>query len=142
MNSLMWSKKLHCWADYNHKTRKLNEDNFYITNLSPLFMDIKPPRYRVKDIIDKHFCSLNLTDTGIPYSFTNSSQQWDYSNVWAPNQYEMIMMLAKHNIELALKFARKFFNTVYTGWLKTGMIFEKYSASTIGERGTGGEYEV
>ena len=47
LNSLMWSKKLHCWADYNHKTKQLNEENFYITNLSPLFMDIKPPRYGI-----------------------------------------------------------------------------------------------
>ena len=99
-------------------------------------------RYRVKDIIDKHFRSLDLNASGIPYSFTQSTQQWDYSNVWAPNQHEIIMMLAKHNRELALKFAKKFFNTVYTGWLRTGMIFEKYSTAQVGERGYGGEYQV
>jgi alpha,alpha-trehalase len=74
--------------------------------------------------------------------FIESSQQWDYSNVWAPNQEEIILMLLKYDKEMSLKFARKFFNTVYAGWLKDGMIFEKYSALEFGKRGKGGEYEV
>jgi len=67
--------------------------------------------------------------------FIESSQQWDYSNVWAPNQEEIILMLLKYDKEMSLKFARKFFNTVYAGWLKDGMIFEKYSALELGKRG-------
>jgi alpha,alpha-trehalase len=143
LNSLMWSKKLKCWTDYNYKTKQLNDKSFYITNLSPLFNDIKPPRHRVKDIIEKHICPLDLNNSvGIPFSLTNSLEQWDFSNIWAPVQYDVIMLLEKVNKELALNLAKKFFNTVYTGYMKTGMIFEKYSSLEIGERGSGGEYTV
>jgi len=141
LNSLMWSKKLKCWTDYNYKTKMLNDQHFYITNLSPLFNDIKPPKYRVKEIIEKHICPISNM-TGVPFSFTSSNEQWDASNIWAPVQYDVIMLLEKVNKELALNFAKKFFKTVYTGYLKTGMIFEKYSSSEIGERGSGGEYLV
>jgi alpha,alpha-trehalase len=143
INSLLWSKKLNCWTDYNHRTKKLYEKDFYITNLSPLFNDIKPPKHRVKELMEKHVCSLNLINSnGIPFSFTNSMEQWDFSNIWAPNQYQVIMLLTKVNRDLALKFAKKFFTTVYTGWLNTGMIFEKYSTLELGNRGSGGEYLV
>ena len=52
------------------------------------------------------------------------------------------MMLLKHNRELALLIAKKFFNSVYLGWLNTGLIYEKYNAMKPGERGSGGEYVV
>ena len=91
-----------------------------------------------------HICSIDLnTNAGVPFSnVVNSPEQWDYSNIWAPNQYDVIMLLEKFNKELALSFAKKFFSTVYLGWLKTGMIFEKYSTINMGERGSGGEYLV
>lgn len=143
LNSLFWSKQQKCWADYNYKTKMLNDQNFYITNLSPLFNDIKPPKYRVKEIIEKHICPIGVNNMiGVPFSLTNSNEQWDASNIWAPNQYDVIMLLEKVNKDMALSFAKKFFNTVYTGHLKTGMIFEKYSSLEIGERGSGGEYTV
>ena len=105
-------------------------------------MGLHPKKQKVKYIIEKHVCSLNLDACGMPYSYINSAQQWDYANIWAPNQHELIMMLLKYNKELALRFARNFLKTVYTGWLQNGMIYEKYSAVHVGKRGTGGEYEV
>ncbi len=143
INCFMWSDNMCCWTDFNMKSKSLNEKNFYISCLSPLFHGIKPPpRFSIKDVIKKHLDALSLSECGIPYSFLESSQQWDFSNIWAPNQDEMILMLLKYDKELALNFARKFFNTVYTGWLKNGLIFEKYSALEVGIRGRGGEYAV
>jgi alpha,alpha-trehalase len=142
INNLMWSNTLVCWADYNYKTKTLNEQNFYISCLSPLYMDMKPRKHKIKDIIEKHIAVFNFSDCGMPYSIIESSQQWDYANIWAPNQHELIMMLLKYNKELALSIARKFVKTVYVGWLYNGIIYEKYCAKNLGERGGGGEYEV
>jgi hypothetical protein len=51
------------------------------------------------------------------------------------------MLLLKHNRQMAHKLAKKFFNTVYKSWQKSGMIFEKNDIQTPGLRGSGGEYE-
>ena len=102
-------------------------------------------------------------DGGIPVSFINSTQQWyisnyilsdssiytfiliyfrDFPNVWAPNQQSIIMMLLKYDKDLSLKIARNFFNSVYEGWKKHNVFYEKYDATKPGERGSGGEYTV
>jgi alpha,alpha-trehalase len=140
INKLMWSHKLKSWADYDVSKKSLKETNFYLSNFSPLFMGIKPGKISETDLILNYLDKFNRYGGGIPFSFFNSSQQWDFANVWAPNQDGFITLLLKHDKNLALMFARKFFNSVYTGWSKSGEIFEKYSAVKIGERGTGGEY--
>ena len=140
INNLMWSNQLKSWADYEISKKTLKDTSFYLTNLSPLFMGIKPKNFLEIDIIYSHLDFLNKYDGGIPFSKINSSQQWDFANVWAPNQHGIIMMLLNHNKPMALTFAKKFFNSVYTGWNKEGAIFEKYSAIKVGQRGSGGEY--
>lgn len=99
----MWSKKMFCWTDYNLKTISLKEESFYISRFSPIIHDIKPPKpFKAKEIIKKYISLQSHRDFGIPYSFQYSAQQWDFSNVWAPNQHEIIFMLLKHNRELSL----------------------------------------
>lgn len=73
---------------------------------------------------------------------TVTDQQWDFNNIWAPNQHSMVIMLLDYDRRAALKLARKFFSTVYEGWIKSGSIFEKYDVREVGKRGHGGEYEV
>jgi alpha,alpha-trehalase len=140
INNLMWSSKLKSWADYDNSKKSLKETTFYLTNLSPLFMGIKPKKISEADLIHNYLDILNKYDGGIPFSFFNSTQQWDFANVWAPNQHGFVTMLLNHDKQLALMFARKFFRSVYRGWEKSGQIFEKYSAVKVGERGSGGEY--
>lgn len=146
INSLMWSDKLESWCDYNYVNEKLNDGQFYFSNLSPLFFDIKPPcQTSVAQIVNKNVLGLDfdLMVSGIPYSMIRSSnEQWDF-NVWAPNQHEMIMMLLRNEQhDLAKTLAKRFFKSVYTGWKETGMIFEKYSVCKCGEKGGQGEYVV
>jgi alpha,alpha-trehalase len=146
MNTLMWSPKTHSWCDFNMRTGRLNS-RFYISNLSPLWMDMTPPKSpknisSPKSILLKHQHLLEKFECGIPVSMISTDQQWDYNNVWAPNQHSMIMMLMKYDRNAALRLARKFFATVYEGWINSGAIFEKYDVREVGKRGRGGEYEV
>lgn len=143
INRVLWSPEQLCWSDYDSNKRELNR-HFYVTNLSPLWIDVLPPKgVSLNDIVARHDSFLRSFDGGVPVSSINNGQQWDFPNVWAPNQYSLVHGLIRHgNDELALLIARKFFRSVYTGWLRTGNIYEKYSAVYSGERGSGGEYEV
>lgn len=143
INRLLWSPELLCWSDYN-LTKKELCGNFYVTDLSPIWMGMLPPDgIAVNDIITKHELFLRSFDGGVPVSSINNGQQWDFPNVWAPNQYNLVHGLMRHDRdELALSIARKFFKSVHSGWLRSGCIYEKYSAVYSGERGGGGEYEV
>jgi alpha,alpha-trehalase len=49
-------------------------------------------------------------------------------------------MLLDYDRDLALKISKNFFNSVYLGWKKTGLIYEKYNVLKPGSRGDGGEY--
>jgi len=142
INALMWSEKNQFWADYNIAKKTINSEVFYVFNLSPLWVDIEAPNGKTKEVIKNSEFNLTKYDGGIPVSFINSSQQWDFPNVWAPNQHSTVMMLLKHDRDLALKVAKNFFQSVYKGWEKHGAFFEKYNAEFPGERGSGGEYEV
>jgi alpha,alpha-trehalase len=142
INSLLWSPEQSCWADLNCQTQKLTE-NFYVSNLAPLWVGMKPPGgVTIKQLLRAHTDLFHKYDGGVPVSFIRTEQQWDLSNVWAPNQHAFIMLLLRTDRPAALHLARKFFNTVYTGWLRTGLIYEKYDVETPGVRGSGGEYEV
>ena len=44
--------------------------------------------------------------------------------------------------EIAVDIAKRFVNTVYSGWVNTNYIFEKYNADELGVYGGGGEYVV
>ncbi|RNA36153.1 trehalase isoform X1, partial [Brachionus plicatilis] len=124
INKLLWSKENCCWSDYNVKTGRLT-DHFYASNLAPLWFDMRPPSgVRAADVIAKHRAVFDGYDAGVPVSLLKTTQQWDFNNVWAPNQHSYIMMLLKHEPRTALKLAKKFFNTVYHGWKRTGMIYE------------------
>lgn len=142
MNKLMWSRRTQSWCDFNMQTGRLNS-KFYISNLSPLWMGVTPPKNNpTKLVLIKHENLLNKFECGIPVSMISTDQQWDFDNVWAPNQHSMIMMLLEYDRSAALRLARKFFSTVYEGWIKSGSIFEKYDVREVGKRGRGGEYEV
>lgn len=142
INKILWCADINCWADYNFKTSQFT-DHFYVSNLSPLWFDIKPPNnLKETDLIELHLSSLIDNYHGIPYSFINSNQQWDFPNIWAPNQHNLIEFLNKFDQNLALKLARKFFSSIYKGWMSSKAFYEKYNAHTPGERGHGGEYEV
>lgn len=54
VNALLFNEKTLQWSDFNYRTAKQNE-NFYISNLTPLFMGMRPPlNYHYSDIITRH----------------------------------------------------------------------------------------
>lgn len=149
---VLWDDTLGAWFDFDLLTKKRNT-NFYPSNIYPLMIPgFEKHADRVESYM-KNSGALKFSG-GIPSSLPSESlnQQWDFPNVWAPNQHFVIQsFLATNNSFLrqeALKQAETFIETVYNGMYNpikglSGGIWEKYDArSTDGAPGAGGEYIV
>jgi neutral trehalase len=68
-------------------------------------------------------------------SQVKNGMQWDYPNVWAPNNWILHEVSSE---EERFKFAQQWVSTTYCSWKNTGLIYEKYRNDKLGERGEGG----
>lgn len=146
MNSVLWNSKEMCWMDYLYKEKAFVSGKFYFSNIMPLVYEIDVPDKSKSeyDILKKYSKELFGYVGGIPVSSDTgevSGQQWDYPNVWAPHQHMMVeyLLRIKEN-EMAFHVAKSFFNSVFSGYKKSKMFFEKYDCNKLGYTGGGGEY--
>ncbi|CAG0910208.1 unnamed protein product, partial [Cyprideis torosa] len=83
---------------------------------------------------------------GFPTSLSESDEQWDFPNGWAPLQHVVIEGLEKTGNPLAIAtaadLARKWMRNNYLTWKKHDAMYEKYNTNNIGYPGHGGEYRV
>lgn len=82
---------------------------------------------------------------GVPTSFEQTGQQWDFPNAWPPHQDMVISALEATSDPRAMRIAREWalrwvYNN-YRGWVDTKVMHEKYDATMFGAPGMGGEYE-
>ncbi|RRT67358.1 hypothetical protein BHE74_00039777, partial [Ensete ventricosum] len=86
-----------------------------------------------------------LQPAGIATSLTNTGQQWDFPNGWAPLQHMIVEGLANSGSEearsLAEDIAVRWIRTNYVAYKKTGAMHEKYDVEACGKIGGGGEYK-
>lgn len=75
MNTLMWDKNLLTWGDYIIPSKKINSENLYISDLSPLWAGIEPP-VEPSLILSRYKSLLMDHVSGIPASNVKSGQQW------------------------------------------------------------------
>lgn len=83
---------------------------------------------------------------GLPTSFLNTNQQWDFPNGWAPLQMFAITglrNLGSSGANYAAQLTSCWLQNNYNGWIASQQMFEKYNVtSTSGVPGNGGEYAV
>ena len=90
---VLWDEKEKMWFDYDLEHNKLRK-YFYPSNLFPLWAesyDLKDRKMVAESAVDY----LRRTGAmkckgGIPTSFENSGQQWDYPNAWPPLQHILV----------------------------------------------------
>ncbi|XP_057669416.1 trehalase-like isoform X2 [Diorhabda carinulata] len=137
------------WYDWDLETSK-HRKGFYPSNFAPLWAKSynisQRDSYGSKAV--EYLISLKA-DTypgGVPTSLIESSQQWDLPNVWPPLQEMVVLGLDytdnKEAKLVAHSIANKILKTFMVGMNKTGEMFEKYDAVTLGRYGGGGEYTV
>ncbi|XP_073458610.1 trehalase isoform X2 [Aquarana catesbeiana] len=146
VQAVLWDPDLGVWLDYNTEHQERNQ-NFYPSNLSPLWAAC----YEDTTIVDKLVSYLEKSEAltyknGLPTSFKNSGQQWDFPNGWPPLQHMVIEGLEKTQSpkaqEIAFKLAQKWVTSNFRAFKKYNAMFEKYDVEGDGKPGGGGEYEV
>ena len=93
INAVLWNEQEKMWFDYdlqNDKQRKY----FYPSNLFPLWAECYESSDRAM-VAESAVDYLQRTGAlkckgGVPTSFENSGQQWDYPNAWPPLQHILV----------------------------------------------------
>lgn len=142
MNAVLWNEEmgqqLDYWIDANSssqvtcKWKALDQNHsVFASNFIPLWIQ---PFNSDTDLVEKVSKSLQrsglLRDAGIATSLTNTGQQWDFSNGWAPLQHMIVEGLVKSGSKearsLAKDIAIKWINTNYAAYKENGTMHEKY----------------
>jgi len=158
IQNVFWNENSNQWIDFNLKEPSVENLNFYISNLQPLYSSIQKdlgiPDDTVDSILKSAAGALMGYIGGVPTSTVNSGPQfqWDDINAWAPLQYFIIeQLIDSSNTTLSksigLNLIDRWVTSNYCGWKLTlqtqgGMMFEKYNATRVGSPGGGGEYAV
>jgi alpha,alpha-trehalase len=122
---------------------------WFPSNLMPLWARAYDPRQfplkQVEAIVLAQRKAFSFP-AGVPTSYTNTTQQWDYPNAWPPLQFFLIEALLEQPSavlqQIATDLMQRWITTNFCAWNATGYMFEKYDALHIGLHGQGGEYDV
>jgi alpha,alpha-trehalase len=76
-----------------------------------------------------------LAPGGLARRCTQTGQQWDRPNGWAPLQWIAVAGLQRYGHDaLARQIARRWVDTVGATFARTGLLFEKYDVERAGDR--------
>uniref|UniRef100_A0A2N9H7U0 Trehalase n=1 Tax=Fagus sylvatica TaxID=28930 RepID=A0A2N9H7U0_FAGSY len=155
IKSIFWNGEMGQWLDYWLNDSMCQEpqtweacnrnQNAFASNFIPLWIE---SFYSDTTLVEKVMKSLQssglVCPAGIATSLTNSGEQWDLPNGWAPLQHMIVEGLARSGSKEARSVAEdiavRWLRTNYVGYKKTGTMHEKYDVEKCGEFGGGGEY--
>ncbi|NMF98190.1 alpha,alpha-trehalase TreF [Aromatoleum toluolicum] len=84
-----------------------------------------------------------LRPGGVVTTLTDSHEQWDSPNGWAPLQWVAVQGLLDYGYEeLAREIATRFVGLADQVWRRTGKVMEKYDVCDLSLDAGGGEYPV
>lgn len=135
----------YCWDtdrgfffDFDH-TKKQCAEPYTLAAVFPLFFQIanQEQAASVAKILEEKF----LRPGGLVTTLSNSGQQWDAPNGWAPLQWIAYRGLANYgHTELAEKIRQRWLETCEKTYAATGKMMEKYDVENPDAPGGGGEY--
>lgn len=149
INKVLWHDDIGSWLDYDLINDK-RRDYFVPSNLFPLWVKAYNPEKEstiAKQVL-AYITKTGIDDYagGVPNTFEQTGEQWDFPNVWPPMQYVLVMGLDSLNDtdakQLAHRWAERWVRSNFLAYQETKAMFEKYSALELGGHGGGGEYEV
>lgn len=157
MDAIFWDQEKGQWFDYWLNDSSMVKDiykwdasyqnqDIFASNFIPLWVQLfYSDETMVKQVTQSLESSGLLRDAGIATSLTNSSQQWDFPNGWAPVQHMIVEGLVrsgrKESLSLAKDIAIRWIRTNFVTYKKLKVMHEKYDVSKCGEFGGGGEYK-
>jgi alpha,alpha-trehalase len=124
--------------DLEHASGK-RTDAWTLAGMFPLFFGIATPEQAAKTAA--HLESKFLHAGGLTTTLTESGEQWDAPNGWAPLQWIACIGLERYGFaDLAREIAHRFVNLADSVWQRTGKLMEKYDVFHTDLEAGGGEY--
>ncbi|KAL6642811.1 hypothetical protein ACP70R_020992 [Stipagrostis hirtigluma subsp. patula] len=163
IDSILWNSEMEQWLDYwlptdencqgvyEWKSSSQNH-NIFASNFVPLWLNAHHTglvqfanEAKTLRVMRSLQTSGLLHDAGIATSLSNTGQQWDFPNGWAPLQHLIVEGLLNSASEEARKLAEdiatRWVRTNYAAYKATGAMHEKYDVEACGKSGGGGEYK-
>ncbi|KAI3469104.1 hypothetical protein Pfo_025767 [Paulownia fortunei] len=156
ITSIFWNAEMRQWCDYWLSDSNSSKDVYtwnassqnqkvFASNFIPLWIQLFNSDVKMVDEVVQGLQNSGLVcPAGIATSLTNSGQQWDFPNGWAPLQHMIVEGLVRSGSEqarcVAEDIAVKWIRTNYLAYKKTGAMHEKYTVEKCGVYGGGGEY--
>lgn len=135
-----WNARTGAFHDYNIKTHAVSPQ-VTIATAYPLFFSVATTDQadRVAKLIHAKF----IRPGGVATTLTETGQQWDGPNGWAPLQYITIVGLQNYGQNsLAQSIAARWIATNTRIFMQTGKLLEKYDIDATGNQAGGGEYPL
>ncbi|WP_118183548.1 alpha,alpha-trehalase TreA [Paraburkholderia phosphatilytica] len=139
---VLWAPQLHAFGDYDFVHRTLTH-RLSAATVYPLYTGVAT-RNEAREVAQTVRRSL-LRPGGLATTQTNTGQQWDEPNGWAPLQYLAVIGLRRYSEpDLARDIATRWIRTDVAYYQRTGKLVEKYDVdATAGNVSAGGgEYPL
>ena len=133
-----WSKSLGFYVDYNF-VKQVQNNLFTLAAAYPLFFSVadKKQAEAVAKIIEEQF----LQPGGLQTTLSNTGQQWDAPNGWAPLQWITYKGLKNYGHDkLANEIKNRWTALNEKVYAATGKMMEKYNVTDTTTDAGGGEY--
>ncbi|CAH1797539.1 unnamed protein product [Owenia fusiformis] len=152
IDAVLWNESRGIWLDYDIDLQT-SRDFFFASNIIPLFVGCygnesdMNSKVEVEEKVIKYLKDEKVLDYpgGMPSSKIESGEQWDFPNAWPPLQQMIIEGLSNTKSSrgqyLARELAEQWVKVNWKIWKENGNMYEKYDV-TMGEAGSGGEYDV
>ncbi|WP_143752237.1 alpha,alpha-trehalase TreF [Burkholderia sp. SRS-W-2-2016] len=137
---LLWDPQLHAFGDYDFVHRALTH-RLSAATVYPLYVGVAN-RNEAREVAQTLRHGL-LRPGGLATTQTDTGQQWDEPNGWAPLQYLAVIGLRRYSEpDLAREIATRWIRTNVAYFQKTGKLVEKYDVDANDKSAGGGEYPL
>jgi len=138
IDTYCWNKEKGFYFDYHFKDRQ-QTGLYSLAAVFPLFFNLASPEQAagVAECVLKKF----LQPGGLLTTLTETEQQWDAPNGWAPLQWIAYKAFMKNgHTELAQLIRNNWMHTNEKVYAATGKMMEKYNVMNTDAEAGGGEY--
>jgi len=140
INNYMWSQSDGFYLDYDLDIKSVSKVKS-IAGILPLFVKLASNVQAkfISEQIQQYF----LKSGGLVTTLSDTNQQWDAPNGWAPLQWFSVQGLINYDDnELATSIMERWTYTVQSYFEQTGKLMEKYNVCEESLAAQGGEYDV
>ena len=135
-----WDAEKQFYFDYDF-TVEATTDEWTLAGVVPLMFGVAADDRA--DAVKTHLEQKFLTAGGLVTTLTESGQQWDYPNGWAPLQWFAVEGLDRYEYtEFADQIATRWRTLAEDVFNEQGKLVEKYNVVDIKSEAGGGEYEL